>query len=136
MARISDGQLPWFAARALQRSIGGRYTAADFYPHLDAAEPGAKRSAQQRRQRVDSEIANLGRMVRDGVPDENPPPRAQPRRQSMSEIACHVYPDLNSDAADRARERYERWQERLMPWGFTRQRAPQEHPDWWPRKAK
>jgi len=121
MARISDGQLPWFAARALQRSIGGRYTAADVYPHLDAAEPGAQRSAQQRRQRVDSEIANLGRMVRDGVPDENPPPRAQPRGQSMGEIARNIYPDLNNAAAEQYAQWYARWEEAIMrPWGFVR----------------
>ena len=139
MARISDGQLPWFAARALQRSIGGRYTAADVYPHLDAAEPGAQRSAQQRRQRVDSEIANLGRMVRDGVPDEDAPrSRAQPRGQSMSEIARNIYPDLNNAAAEQYAQGSAKWEEDLMrPWGFERVgRAPPEHPDWWPRKGK
>src|SRR6516162_6871720 len=77
MAKVNDRAIPWFAVRALERSAGGRYSAGDIYPDLDA-EPGAQRRAQQQRQRVDSEIANLGRIVRDGVPDENPP-RVQPR---------------------------------------------------------
>ena len=104
MAKVNDRCLPWFAALALQRSTGNRYTAGDIYPHLDATDPGAQRRAQQRRQRVDSEIANIGRLVRDGVPDESPS-RLQPRGQSMSEIACRVYPDLNNAAA----EQYARW---------------------------
>jgi hypothetical protein len=105
MARVNDRGLPWFAVRALERSAGGRYSAGDIYPDLDA-EPGAQRRAQQRRQRVDSEIANLGRIVRDGVAGEDAPRSpAQPRRQSMSEIACRVYPDLNNAAA----EQYARW---------------------------
>ena len=104
MAKVNDRAIPWFAVRALERSAGGRYSAGDIYPDLDA-EPGAQRRAQQRRQRVDSEIVNLGRLVRDGVPDENPPPRAQPRGQSMGEIARNIYPDLNNAAA----EQYARW---------------------------
>jgi len=137
MAKVNDRGLPWFAVRALERSAGGRYSAADVYPHLDA-DPGAQRRAQQQRQRVDSEIANLGRIVRDGVPDENPP-RVQPRaRITEGEVARAMYPGLNSDATDRARERYAKWEEDLMrPWGFERVgRAPPEHPDWWPRKGK
>jgi hypothetical protein len=117
MAKVNDRGLPWFAVRALERSAGGRYSAGDIYPDLDA-EPGAQRRAAQRRQRVDSEIVNLGRMVRDGATDENPPPRAQPRRQSMSEIACHVYPHLNSDAAEQYAQWYRGWQQAHMPWGF------------------
>ena len=137
MARILDGQLPWFAARALQRSAGGRYSAGDVYPHLNS-EFGAQRRAQQRRQRVDSEIANLGRMVRDGVPDEVAPRVTARPRITDEQVARAMYPDLNNAAAEAAREQYERWQEAVMkPWGFERVgRAPQEHPDWWPRKVK
>jgi hypothetical protein len=139
MAKVNDRGLPWFVARTLQRLAGGRYSAGDIYPDLDA-EPGAQRRAQQRRQRVDSEIANLGRMVRDGVlPDENPPPRAQPRRQSMGEIARNIYPDLNNAAAEQYAQWYAKWEEAIMrPWGFERVgRTPQEHPDWWAaRKGK
>jgi hypothetical protein len=69
------------------------------------------------RQQVDREIATINR----GVPDADAP-RVQPRSQSMSEISHAIYPHLNSDATDRAREQYEQWQERLMPWGFTRKK--------------
>jgi hypothetical protein len=139
MARVNDRGLPWFAVRALERSAGGRYSAGDIYPDLDA-EPGAQRRALQRRQRVDSEIANLGRLVRDGVPDEDAPrSRAQPRGQSMSEIARNIYPDLNNAAAEQYAQWYAKWEEAIMkPWGFERVgRAPREHPDWWAaRKGK
>jgi hypothetical protein len=137
MAKVNDRAIPWFVARTLQRSAGGRYSAGDIYPDLDA-EPGAQRRAQQRRQRVDSEIANLGRMVRDGVPDENPP-RVQPRaRITEGEVARAMYPGLNNAAAEQYAQWYAKWEEAIMkPWGFERVgRAPQEHPDWWPRKGK
>ena len=42
MAKVNDRAIPWFAVRALERSAGGRYSAGDIYPDLDA-EPGAQR---------------------------------------------------------------------------------------------
>jgi hypothetical protein len=58
------------------------------------------------------------------------------RPQSWSALAGNIYPDLNNDEADRARERYAKWQEDSMrPYGFTRTaRAEPEHPDWFPRR--
>jgi hypothetical protein len=116
--------LPRYGELALRKSVGGGH-AADVYPHL--AEPGAQRQLLARRQQLDLTIATINR----GLPDEDAP-RVQSRRQSMSES---LYPYL-SETAICERERYERWQERMLPRGFSLKRAPQGHSDWWSRKGK
>jgi hypothetical protein len=67
------------------------------------------------RWQVDSEIASLKRMVRNGdVPEDEPSPAPRPRT-TLAHLAHAIY----SDEFDAYRERYARWEQNLM-WPFVR----------------
>jgi hypothetical protein len=112
---------------ALRKSTA-RADASTVYQHLASDRDVA--TARVYRQQVDREIATINR----GLSDEDAPrSRVQPRSHDVEQCAANaMYPYLGEQAV-RAREQYERWQERMMPRGFTRKRA---HSDWWSRRGK
>ena len=118
--------LPSYVEAALRKSTA-RADAAPSYPHLASDRDVAV--ARAYRQQVDREIATINR----GLPDEAAS-RVQPRPRVTQEQAVNVlYPHLTAQA-NRERERYERWEDMMRPWGFKR--APQGQSDWWSRKGK
>jgi hypothetical protein len=130
MAATTNG-IPWYAARALEKSarLGG---AANIYSHLSTDADLA--AAQVRRNQFAGEMRELHRLMQTGLPEDKPVTASRPR-VTQDEAARAMYPYLGEEA-NRARERYEQWQERMLPRGFSLKRAPQGGSDWWSRKGK
>jgi hypothetical protein len=129
MARARDDGIPWYAVRALEKSarLG---SAANIYSHLSTDADLA--ATQARRNQFAGEMRELHRMMQTGVDEDKPVTAPEPRHDVERRVANAMYP-YASEEANRAREQYERWQERMLPRGFSLKRAPS---DWWSRKGK
>jgi hypothetical protein len=76
-------------------------------------------------------VLELRRLMAEGVPEEKPVAAPQVRGHDVEQRAARsMYPYLGEEAV-RERERYARWQERMLPRGFSLKRAPS---DWWKGK--
>jgi hypothetical protein len=57
--------------------------------------------------------------------------------QSFSQLAQHIYGDLNGEQAEAAREKYnDALEARFKPYGLVRARPKKEQSDWFPRKGQ